>query len=272
MIDYINGNKFAKLSHFIICPPEGKLFTSEILKQNAIIFSSTNYIDYIFENLKFSAKKYILITHTSDYTIDKHRFSKKPSCIVKWFAENGEYDHPDLIPVPIGVENTVTENGCIRGECGDIQYVSDNESYFKNHDRIDDTIFCAWRNVTNPMRSGVIDSFKKSGVNYYYVERLEYKEYCETISSYRYIASPPGNGIDCHKTWEILYMGSIPIVLKNRIYKFYNLPILQVNRFEEVNMKLLEDYLNFYNTHEYNWNQLYMKYWETLIIDEFNKL
>lgn len=273
MIDHINGNKFAKLAHFVICPPEGKKFTQEILKQNAIIFSSTNYIDYLFDNIKFSPYKYILITHASDYTINYTRFFLKPNCIVKWFAENGEYEHEDLIPIPLGVENTDTENGCIWGQCGDIPHLSENEERFKNKLRIEDTVFCAWRNITNPMRSGVINSFIKSGVKYYYVERIEpYKEYCEVVTNYRFVASPPGNGIDAHKTWEILYMGSIPIVLKNRIYKNYDLPILQVPDYSEVTPQLLQNYLEYYRTHVYNMEQLKMSYWNNLINNEFNKL
>jgi hypothetical protein len=30
-----------------------------------------------------------------------------------------------------------------------------------------------------------------------------------------YVLSPPGNGIDCHRTWEALFLGSIPIVKKS---------------------------------------------------------
>ena len=263
MIDYINGNRFSEMADFVIYPPEGYYFNLEILRGNAIIYSKPEYVSYLFDNLKFSPHKYILISHSSDYSIDYNYFSKKPECIKFWYAENGVYDHPSLIPIPIGVENTETKFGSIYGQCGDINYLSANEEKFKNAERNNDTIFCAWRNVTNPMRSGVIDSFKKSRVKYYYVERLEYKEYCETISHHRFVASPPGNGIDCHKTWEILYMGSIPIVLKNRIYKFYNLPILQVNAFDEVTPTVLKDFLELDKT--YNMEELTMTYWRNKI-------
>jgi len=271
MIDYINANKFDELAHFIIYPPDGHIFIIDILKRNAIIYCKTEYLIYLFNNLKYAMNKYIVISHASDYSIDYNYFMYKPDCVKFWFAENAVYDHSSLIPIPIGVENTISRYGSIYGQCADLKYLSENEERFKNKNRIEDTIFCAWRNITNPMRSGVIDSFKKSGAKYYHIERLEnYKEYCETLTNYRFAASPPGNGIDCHKTWEILYMGSIPIVLKNRIYKFYNLPILQIDKFEDITPKLLEDFLN--NKKEYNMEELTMTYWRNRINKEFQNL
>jgi hypothetical protein len=270
MIDFINGNKFDELAHFVIYPPGGYVFKPEILKQNAIIYSKPEYLKYLFDNLKYAINKYIVISHASDYSIDYNYFFHKPLSVKLWFAQNALYDHPSLMPIPIGVENTISRYGSVYGQCADLEYLSENENRFKNKTRIEDTVFCAWRNITNPMRSGVIDSFKKSGIKYHYVERLEYKDYCETVSSYKFIASPPGNGLDCHKTWEILYMGSIPIVIKNRIYKFYKLPILQVNKFEDVTPDLLKDFLS--NRPEYNMKELTMGYWKTLIEEEFNKL
>ena len=52
------------------------------------------------------------------------------------------------------------------------------------------------------------------------------------LSSYKFALSPEGNGIDCHRTWECLYLGVIPIVKKSvalsffLIYQFYLLIIM----------------------------------------------
>jgi len=34
----------------------------------------------------------------------------------------------------------------------------------------------------------------------------------ESVGRHRFVASPPGNGVDCHRTWEVLALGSIPLV------------------------------------------------------------
>ena len=47
--------------------------------------------------------------------------------------------------------------------------------------------------------------------------------------------SPPGNGIDCHRTWEAIYLGSVPVVLKKYIsHELIRLfPIIAVNKWED---------------------------------------
>ena len=38
------------------------------------------------------------------------------------------------------------------------------------------------------------------------------KELWAQYRKYRFGVSPRGNGLDCHRTWEMLYFGMIPIV------------------------------------------------------------
>jgi hypothetical protein len=34
------------------------------------------------------------------------------------------------------------------------------------------------------------------------------------IQHSKYVISPPGAGADCYRTWEALYLGAIPVVLR----------------------------------------------------------
>ena len=76
----------------------------------------------------------------------------------------------------------------------------------------------------------------------------------------------PGNGVDTHRLWEALYLGCIPIALRNRIYQHYDLPIIQVNDWSEITLELLQKEIS------NNTEHLYMDYWETRIRKEFNQL
>ena len=96
MVDIINANTYEDLSDYLILPAENKLFTPNFLQKDGIILCKTDFIDYLFENLKFSGRKYALITCHSDYPINAQRFLKRPACIKKWFSNNVQYDHPDL--------------------------------------------------------------------------------------------------------------------------------------------------------------------------------
>ena len=44
------------------------------------------------------------------------------------------------------------------------------------------------------------------------------KEFLKDIRNHEFVLCPRGNGVDTHRLWETLYMGSIPIV-KNDIVR-----------------------------------------------------
>lgn len=61
-------------------------------------------------------------------------------------------------------------------------------------------------------------------------------------SKYKFVISPRGAGEDCHRTWEALHIGCIPIVLSSNLDELYHdLPILVVNSWDEITLSLLEE-------------------------------
>ena len=263
MFNYINGNKFFKISHFGIDFNHTE-FSMKMYTQNAIIYCKTDFIFQLFRFLQFSGRKYVLITHMSDYPIDSVRFNSKPSCIKRWFAENAVHDHPDLISIPIGLENHC---GRSKGSFTDHTWLEENIDNLKNNPK-DFKLYCNWNSATNPTRAAITSILKLKNLPIVEEYKLDYHTYCKNMSKCKFIVCPPGNGVDTHRLWEALYMGCIPITLKHRIYRDYNLPIIQVNRWEEVTPELLEKYS--YNND--NMEQLYMTYWKNRIFEEFKKL
>jgi hypothetical protein len=61
------------------------------------------------------------------------------------------------------------------------------------------------------------------------------KKYRELVSNSAFVLSPPGNGVDCHRTWEAIYLGAIPIVL-SKYWPFHHLdlPVLVVEDWSEI--------------------------------------
>ena len=55
---------------------------------------------------------------------------------------------------------------------------------------------------------------------------------------YSFVLSPIGNGLDCHRTWEAIYLGCVPVVLCGSLSEEFtsNLPIFAV-----------EDWSDFFN-------------------------
>jgi len=273
MEDLINGGVgFMNFADFFITPSNYKTFNTQILRQNAIIFCQTDYIDFLFENLRFSNRKYILITHFSDYHIDEAKFLRKPNCIKKWFALQTTYEHPDLIQIPAGFgvfwDKFQNPNELYQ------KWFFDNVKRLRSSEKNNEIVYCNYRSdYMRPWRHSVVDKIQSSGVNCYVPPdkntisgRLIFPDYCEDMSKFKFIASPPGNGgLDAHRNWEAIYMGCIPIVIKNLIYKNYDLPILQVNKYTEVTNELLSNYLEFYKTHEFNYEHVKLSYWTNMM-------
>lgn len=259
MIDVIlNAANYENLCDFSIIPPEGKLFTNDFLTRGGNIFCKTDFINYLFDNIKESKFNYNLITHHSDYPIDKERFFRKPNCIKKWFAINPTYKHPDLIAIPLGLK---THSGCYfepqymtEWFCTQIKRLQNKEKQFK--------VYCNW-NITNTSRNNIIDKLIDNNIPLVYDHNQPFYSYIENLASCKFVISPPGNGIDCHRTWEALYCGCIPIVIDNYIYNNWNeMPILKVKDYRELTNELLQNF----STKKFNNDIINIDFWSKNII------
>lgn len=86
------------------------------------------------------------------------------------------------------------------------------------------------------------------------------------MGQHRFVISPEGNGIDCHRTWEALYMRSIPVVQRSpEMDHFRDLPILYTDDYSELSPDYLEDQYEKMMETEYAIDKLYLSYWRAKI-------
>jgi hypothetical protein len=97
----------------------------------------------------------------------------------------------------------------------------------------------------------------------------------ERNRQYPFWLSPRGGGLDCHRTWEALYLDIIPIVWNSSLnILFENLPVLIINDYEELNEKFLYEKLNEISKKKlsqekvYQYEKLRNAYWRRLILDK----
>jgi len=261
MLDYIDGYNFSEIANFAI-DFDRTILSLEMFKSNSIIYCKTDFIPQLFNFLQLSGRKYVLISHMSDIPIDAAKFLSKPNCIKKWFAQNAIYDHPDLISIPLGVENHA---GGSKGPFTNHKWLDENEERLKNNNK-ELVLYCHWNPVNNPSRGEISSILQEKNSVVVQEARLSYEEYIEGMSKHKFIVCPPGNGVDTHRVWEALYIGCIPVVLNHRIYKDYDLPMIRVNNWKEITPELLQQSIT------ENKEQAYMKFWENRIKEEFNKL
>ena len=100
-------------------------------------------------------------------------------------------------------------------------------------------------------------------------------------SKYPFGLSPPGNGPDCYRTYELLLNGAIPVVQARREYNelFRDLPVLQLphwNYTQPELVTLMHDYVHspaFWNqTFDAGWNRLFFRHWRRQVLQDAGRL
>jgi hypothetical protein len=98
-------------------------------------------------------------------------------------------------------------------------------------------------------------------LTYYEPHKVPRIESWKTMIQHKFVLSPHGNGLDCHRTWEALALGCIPIMRSSPLDPmFEGLPVLIVKEWRDVTPELLN---NFQPTG--NLEKLTLTYWDKLI-------
>ena len=257
--DFLSGYNFAKNSDVIFSETisnRGIAHTyineSFELDDGDILFCKIDHVNLLFDTIREEEefKNIKLITHEGDYSVDEAIFLKKPKCISKWYAQNVNYNHPDLIPIPIGLANdycpiTLKIDNLLReGTPEKLLYI--------NH-----------RVETYPEdRKWIYDYFKTSDWCTVDSPNLTLDEYKKQLDNHKFIICPRGNGIDTHRLWESLYHGIIPIV-ENRIYCkcLEDLPVLIVDSFKNINEEFLNNKFQEFSNKNFNMEKLKIDWW-----------
>lgn len=86
-------------------------------------------------------------------------------------------------------------------------------------------------------------------------------QYWEDLQRSVFVVSPEGNGIDCHRTYEALWCGCIPIVERvnqKHIRQLYgNVPILWTNDYSEITPEYLWKMHNAIQKMQFDFSKLY---------------
>lgn len=234
--DIITGNGFKYIADDFL--DEEKTFL-DLSKTPKIIFLKTDWIELF--KLKILPKinyQFKLITHNADRSAPSGNVDLLDNDkLIKWYAMNCGIKHPKLQSIPIGIANEKWLHG-------------DKEQLLEViGTNITKTNLC-YSNFdlkTNHLRRPqIFEIIKNKSFIDIEIKKLTFKDYLTKLKSYKYVISPPGNSIDCHRIWESIYLGVIPIVEKHIALEFfYDLPILFVNSFEEVTEELLsKEYSN----------------------------
>jgi len=215
----------------------------------------------------------VLVSGDADESIP---YVHVPSCIailkspyiLRWFAQNCLTRHPKMFHLPIGLDyHTMSVSDSDWGKKMTpteqehaIQTIAKGAPPFYERKRMCYSTFHFALNRGD--RKDAYDSIPKELVMYEpsFVSRAE--SHAHQIE-YAFVVSPFGGGPDCHRTWEALVLGCIPIIhVSNMDPLFEGLPVLLVQSWNDVTQALLDATIESYKGKTFQYEKLTLEYWK----------
>lgn len=255
--DYITGNKFINICH-----------------EYNIKFAKT---DYVFDGLNELVKSgdhhkpTAFVTHQSDYGITTEHAKHLPKNVI-WFAENCEVLNDErFVGIPNGLNNmeyvinSTSKNG-LYTSC--FSHLADfHNNLYRQNDKQKVTKNLVYMNFTQDTsfseRTKVYRLFhdKKFVTTKF---GIPHEVFAEDVYSHPFTLSPRGNGYDCVRTWESLYLRSIPIIKRNNVMShFSDLPILFVDEWEQITEEFLLEKLEELKNKDFDLSKAKISYWKS---------
>lgn len=273
-MDFIIGEKIIESTDYKFYPggddynPFENTFLKENLREGKIsVYTHVHFVEKLFDYIRKSeiTNPITLVTHNSDFSITEDVFNKKTENIISWFSQNVDYVNPLLKSIPIGLENTrwfvgLDKKGKILNKTKQPKniknylYVNHNIRTYPN-DRLE-----PYQIFNNKSWVTMVQGFNGQ----------DFESYLDNIYNHKFVLAPRGNGIDTHRLWECLYLGTIPVVKRMINNSFYeNLPICFVDKWSEITKDFLDKKYEEINNKKingkYNMDMLDMSYWKFLI-------
>jgi len=256
---FISGDTFRSIADHIY-DETTSTFDVQRVTPGDIIFVNLSHLDDFFSKVHPQLNApYILISHNHDYSAPgNHRHILDDEKLIAWFTQNPDLvGHSKLIPIPIGLSNRRYH---LHKEPDKIlQQVLQN---IPNSSEKTYLLYVNFNVHTAPtVRQPVYDFFTRLSFCSWASNRL-YKEFLIDLSRAKFVLSPHGNGLDAHRTWEALYMGSFPLVKTSSLDPLYeDLPVLIVNDWSEISVEFLERKYFELRQGSYKKEKLYFDFW-----------
>jgi hypothetical protein len=286
-IDWVQGDKFRGMVHFTYSPrpvPRPRDDYDDLpntldlskMKDGDLIYTHMRYVKSLFDIMQYFSKKYILITHSCDCSIEDYGIRQPdgkgavkeifefeiPANIICWHSKNVNTINSRIESIPIGVENDrwfkkVPKLEIMKHQC-------------KQHRGVRNLVYMNHNIKTNAKeRQPLYAMFGKEKWVTSHEGRNgdQFERYIHQMYNHKFVFCPEGNGIDTIRTWECLYMGTIPIEKRNLNNRFYtDLPICFVDDWSEVNPDFLEAEWKRIRLIKWNMEKLNFSYWKNKIL------
>jgi hypothetical protein len=232
---FISGDGFRKMANHIHDETK-KIKYPEKIKDGDIVFVKSDMLIDFFENIHPKIKsKYKLISHNSDENVTEKYAKYIDEKIIHWFAQNLMFENEKTTVIPIGIENKYFH------QHGVVSFFKKQEN---DSEKINKILFGFNPNTNPEIRNKALLELNNSRLAEGIKKPLESKDYMQLLSKYKYVASPPGNGIDCIRTWEAIILGTVPVCLNNKNTELLlklGSPVISLENYDIQDISILEE-------------------------------
>lgn len=226
-----------------------------------------NFIHKYLPKIEFP---FVLVSGDSDLTVpDDIQMESKIILdnvyLICWYSQNCTRICDKLKMIPIGLDfHTLSERDYLWGEKRSVELQEGD--IIRNNDLQSNMAYANFHLKMNTRyvndRRDCINNVPKELV-FYESSQIKRIDSWNNMKKYKYVLSPHGSGLDCHRTWEALALGCIPIIKTSPLDDlFTDLPVLIVKNWSDVTVDLLDN-CPIKNTHTHE--KLYLNYWNNLM-------
>ncbi|KAA8494263.1 hypothetical protein FVE85_4238 [Porphyridium purpureum] len=189
--------------------------------------------------------------------------------VVRWYATNVCTPHAKVLALPAGPWTRVgcyESGGCFAPHDKREEYLYTRPAHLFYRSRRDRLVYVSMRETsgnayfeqTRGVRTRAQHAMNMSGL----LDGESGRSHHEVLPVYQFVASPPGRGFDCHRTWEAMLYGCIPIVERHGPYEemYAGLPVLMTSDWN-LSRPELEQAAREIRAKAYVWEKLYATYW-----------
>lgn len=232
------------------------------------------FVNEVLENIRCP---FVLVTGDSDLAVNGSTIKNietlvSNSHLKKWFAQNLDYKHPKIEPMPIGLDfHSAWQNPRhYRGEYilpahqeGELRSICRAAKKFSERYPL---VVCDWIGHSTygdreEARRGIPENAR-----FVPSRRLPRHELWQRYAKYAFVASPSGVGMDCHRTWEAIALGCVPIVKRSSLTPlFASMPVLIVENWSEVTSEYLQQQQQEFAAQKFNYSKILLIYWRAQI-------
>jgi hypothetical protein len=246
---YVSSHGLIKSCKFAISSFSNPNIPFEVarLKKGELLYLDANLVKKFYESYwQYVKEPIVLVSGNQDINftdINEYNALLESKNLIAWYSQNMCITHTKCKNIPIGLDyhtlfgHIGMEHPWGRGVLPIVQ-----ENYLKQIITLKKpwaerypAAFCNWHFFADRGdRKEVLEKADKNSL--YLVPKYQNRNDTWVLQTqFAFVCSPSGGGLDCHRTWEALCLGCVPIIKTSKMDPLFNdLPVWIVKDWSEV--------------------------------------